>query len=355
MSKMSNRALMVGALVGVLTMTASITQAQVSNVFNMPTGQTSMQFVTVGNPGNAADSNGYGSVGYTYQMAKYDVTVGQYCQFLNAVAQTDTYGLYNGYMDTNMPTIAITQNGGPGSYSYVVTGSYSAGVNCPIFDVSWGDAARFCNWLENGQPVGPEGNGTTETGAYTLNGAVTTSALMAITRNAGATYVIPSMNEWYKAAYYKGGSTNAGYWLYPTQSNTAPVSSLPDTGNHANFASATMGPGIVYTDPVNHLTPVGTFTLSPGPYGTFDQGGNLYQWTELPLDGSMRAVMGGSWADVVSNLQAHVCAADDPAMNYGYNEGFRVAEVPEPGSITLVVCGGLCLLAYAWRRRRRTA
>ena len=52
---------------------------------------------------------------------------------------------------------------------------------------------------------------------------------MAITRNAGATYFIPSENEWYKAAYYKGGSTNAGYWTYPTQSNTAPSNMLSAT------------------------------------------------------------------------------------------------------------------------------
>ena len=75
-----NRALMVGVLVGVLMLATSITQAQVYNVYDMPTGQTSLQFVTVGNPGNAADpSTGYGSVGYTYQMGKYDVTLGQYC------------------------------------------------------------------------------------------------------------------------------------------------------------------------------------------------------------------------------------------------------------------------------------
>ena len=53
-----------------------------ADVFNMPAGQTSLQFVTVGDPGNAADTltdgTGYGSVGYTYQMGKYDVTVGQY-------------------------------------------------------------------------------------------------------------------------------------------------------------------------------------------------------------------------------------------------------------------------------------
>ena len=48
-----------------------------------------------------ATAAGYGSVAYTYQMGKYDVTVGQYCQFLNAVAKTDTYGLYNGSMATD--------------------------------------------------------------------------------------------------------------------------------------------------------------------------------------------------------------------------------------------------------------
>ena len=105
-----------------------------ADVFNMPAGQTSLQFVTVGDPGNAADTGdddgttGYGSVPYTYQMGKYDVTVGQYCQFLNAVAKTDTYGLYNSYMATApMPTIGITQSGSSGSYSYSVTGSYSQG------------------------------------------------------------------------------------------------------------------------------------------------------------------------------------------------------------------------------------
>ena len=86
-------------------------------------------------------------------MGEYDVTVGQYCQFLNAVAKTDTYGLYNsGCMSLYYPTIGISQSGSSGNYSYSVTGSDSQGVNCPIFAASWGDAARFCNWLQNGQP-----------------------------------------------------------------------------------------------------------------------------------------------------------------------------------------------------------
>ena len=177
-----------------LTMTAGVAQA---HVFNMPNGEASLQFVTVGDPGNAADpatGSLYGSVAYVYQMGEYDVTVGQYCQFLNAVAATDTYGLYNSYMalavTTAIPTVGIMQSGSPGSYTYSVSynaaawNSYAtnypslypsalaAAADCPIFDVTWGDAARFCNWLQNGQPTNlGEAAGSTETGAYTLNGA----------------------------------------------------------------------------------------------------------------------------------------------------------------------------------------
>jgi hypothetical protein len=69
----------------------------IPNVFNMPAGDTSLQFISVGDPGNAADSTtGLGAVGYTYQRGKYDVTLGQYCQFLNAVAKTDIRAVPNG-------------------------------------------------------------------------------------------------------------------------------------------------------------------------------------------------------------------------------------------------------------------
>jgi formylglycine-generating enzyme required for sulfatase activity len=298
-----------------------------------------LQFVTVGNPGNAADPlTGYGAVPYTYQMGKYDVTTAQYCQFLNAVATTDTYGLYNSDM-TVYSTIKITQSGSSGSYSYSVTGSDPQAANCPVFSVTWGDAARFCTWLQNGQ----KGPGTTETGAYTLNGAVTDAALMAITRNAGATYFIPSENEWYKAAYYN--ASTASYWLYPTQSNTQPSNVLSATGtNNANYGG--------YTDPLNYLTPVGAFAASPGPYGTYDMGGDVYQWNEANIGGLYRGMRGGGWSYASYSLAASSSNNFEPAFDRD-SLGFRVASaVPEPGSIILVVCGGLCLLAYAWRRRK---
>ncbi len=176
---------------------ASAATGQAASVFNMPSGETSLSFVTVGKPGNPAalPISISGSVPYVYQMGTYDVTVAQYCQFLNSVAtQSDPYGLYNPSMATDYPTIAINQNGSAPSYSYTVAGIDNQAANCPIFEISWGDAARFCNWLQNGQPTsGTEATGTTETGAYTLSGATSNTALNAVAQRRG--YLFHSYRE----------------------------------------------------------------------------------------------------------------------------------------------------------------
>ncbi len=143
---------------------ASAVLAQ-ADVFNMGgtisggtwTGLASLQFVTVGNAGNLPDpasNNLDGSVPYTYRMGEYNVTLAQYTQFLNAVAQTDPYGLYNSYMSTNFQKEGISRSGNPGSFSYSVTGSAPNAANMPVFCVTWGDAARFCNWLDRQQLAG---------------------------------------------------------------------------------------------------------------------------------------------------------------------------------------------------------
>jgi len=327
-----------------------------ANVFNMPTGQKSLEFVTVGEPGNAGeqsrlsagDSTYYGSVGHTYRMGKYDVTTAQYCQFLNAVAKTDTYKLYSPYMATTFPdswgvNLGIARNGPAGNYSYALMGN----GNVPVFDVSWGDAARFCNWLQNGQPTGAQGFGTTETGAYTLNGATLSSDLMATMRNADAAYFIPSENEWYKAAYYKGGGTNAGYWLYPTKSNDTPSNVRSSTGtNNANFSVGTSpSDRDAWCDPTNILTSVGAFEASPGPYGTYDQGGILWQWNETNFGDSSRGARGGNWGNPASLFAASYHEGFDPTIE-GNAVGFRVASVPEPSSVFLLVCGAIAGMMF---------
>ena len=83
-----------------------------------------METVPVGNAGNAPDtrfsSPGFGAVNYAYNIGKYEVTAGQYTEFLNAVAATDTYGLYNPDMLTGSWACGIAQSGSPGSYTYSV-------------------------------------------------------------------------------------------------------------------------------------------------------------------------------------------------------------------------------------------
>jgi len=305
---------------------------------------------TVGNPGNAPDpatGRQYGAVNYIYNIGTYDVTTGQYTAFLNAVAATDTYGLWNSNMATGfngdgLSACGITQNGSSGSYTY----SVSRNPNFPVNYTSFGDAARFANWLQNGQPTGPEGPGTTETGAYTLNGAVTDAALLAVTRNANATIFLPSENEWYKAAYYDG--TNGTYWTYPTQNISVPSNVLSATGtNNANFHTT------VYTDPANYLTPVGAFVSSPGPYGTYDMGGDMFQWNEGIVDSSSRSVRGGSYFGGSQTLESSFRGDALPSIDLDDSLGFRVAGLPVPEPATwLLATIGASGLWFARRRQR---
>jgi len=112
-------------------------------------------------------------VAYIYRIGKYEVTAGQYCEFLNAVGKTDTYGLYNTLMDTatydqwgRNQGCNIKRTGSPGSYAYSVDSNWA---NRPVNYVSWGDAVRFANWLHNDQPTGAQGLSTTEDGAWADN------------------------------------------------------------------------------------------------------------------------------------------------------------------------------------------
>jgi len=318
-------------------------------------GTISIPLVTVGDPGNVADpATGYGSVPYTYSIGEYDVTIGDYTAFLNAVAVNgDPYGLYNSAMAPgNGPaygfrTLGIARSGSSGNYSYSVAGSYSQAANCPIYDVSWGDACRFINWLANGQPTGAEGPGTTETGTYTLNGGTSNLALMQVSRNPGSTWVLPTVDEFYKAAYYVGGSTNAGYWTYPTQSNTPPSNVLSSSGtNNANFS----GNGAsLSSDLVNALTPVGAFADSPGRYGTYDMGGDVWQWNETPYNNLGRAQRGGSYASADGALIADTYNIAIPALT-DPNVGFRVAYVPEPSSVAMLAAAvAICIFVTLTR------
>ena len=312
--------------------------------------------VSVGNAGNANDSTGYGGVNYNYSIGRYEVTVSQYAAFLNAVAKADTYSLWNPSMGSDLTIAGISRSGLSGSYTYTALN----GGNQPITYVNWFDAARFVNWLQNGQPTGAQGPGTTETGTYILNGA---TSGVGFTRDPNAVYGLPTETEWYKAAYYDPtlNAGSGGYWLYPTRNNAIPNSrngSASDP-NSANFfrddgtANGYNG-GYAVNNSVTApsglaLTPGGAFSLASSYYGTFDQGGNVWEWNDAVI-GSARGIRGGSWSGNESVLRATSRSSFSPA-NESSIIGFLLAMIPEPSAVGLLTLG-LVFLALKRKQAR---
>ncbi len=285
--------------------------------------------VPVGNAGNAADTTGYGAVGYDYRIGTTEVTNAQYADFLNAKAASDPLGLYNTSMGSGYG--GITRSGSSGSYTYAtITGR----ENMPVNFVSWYDAIRFTNWLNNGQ-----GSGDTEAGAYTLDGGTPTPTNgLSITRDPEAIWFLTSEDEWYKAAYYD--PSGSSYYDYPTASDTAPTAEAPAGGsNSANY-------NFIVAD----LTNVGAYTAAGSPYGTFDQGGNVWEWNEALMSGSSRGLRGASFIESSLSLQASTQTFNNPTGEYS-RLGFRVASVPEPSTAVLAILGLAAVLVFRTRRR----
>lgn len=297
-----------------------------AEVFNMPSGLRSLEMVEVGDPGNPSDGTGFGAVAYPFKIGKYEVTAAQYTEFLNAKAKSNRYGLYSENMYDETWGCKIQRHGTPGSYTYTVSAERA---NKPVSLVPFWSACRFANWLHNGQ-----GDGDTETGAYSLNEYMGNDG-QTIRRNPGAKWFIPSENEWYKAAYYdpnKRGKTI--YWDYPTRSDAPPNRDYAGS-NAANFNMDT------FLDPVNFRTEVGVFANAGSAYGTFDQGGNVLEWTEDVLQGFNRCLRGGSFWFGTEDLRASYRDFNAPGTSgRGDHIGFRVAGVVMDGNGKIVAATG---------------
>ena len=318
-----------------------------------PAHAVTIDWVTVGDPGNAAntDLSSRGAVATSFQIMKYEFTNQQYTDFLNSVAKTDTYSLFNASMGSD-PRGGITQSGSSGSYTYAVKTNMG---DKPVNFVSWWDAARVSNWLMNGGTS----SSSTETGAYTLVGGQTGGTAPAV--NSGASYFLPTENQWYKAAYYKGGSTNAGYWQYATQvTGTAPtavtaggtgIGSAGSTGNFANYSE-----GADWNSQNGNVTTVGT-NGGASAYGAFDMSGNVVEWNDLTgAAGSTRGLLGGGWADSAFGLSSSEGNTLDLSFQGNAVIGFRLASpvvVPEPSTYAMALAGLACGGYSVFRRRKR--
>ena len=302
-------------------MASASAQTITTDTFGSGANTFSLQFNTVGNPGNAAqsasnrshnfsDGDGRGSVPYTYRMSTYAISQ-------NNITTATAAGMTN-----------------------VTAGAHTG--DRPAADITWYEAAAYVNWLNTSQG---------HQAAYDLN--FTTSWSMTLWssadawqlggenlyRHKDAYYFLPSDNEWYKAAYYDPTTTN--YYLYATGSDTAPTA--VSSGTAAGSAVYNGQPGPADVDLSGDLS----------PYGTMGQSGNVWEWAESAWEGTnnisseARAIRGGFWSNPESALRSSTPSANLPTDEL-VTIGFRVASVPEPSGALLMMMG---LGALLLRRR----
>ena len=315
---------------GIASMLASMTVPSYAAVvsFGSGTNQFIMEFVRIGDPGNLPDTTGTpnpaGAVGYTYRIGKFEVSEDMITKF-NA-----------------SQSLQITTD--------------TRGPNKPATSVSWNDAARFVNWLNTS---------TNGFAAYkfTTGGVNDHIALWTASdtldydasnpyRSKRATYVIPSYNEWYKAAYYNPNDST--YYDYANGSNTRPTAVVGGTGSNTAV--------YWYTGEAEPKVPADVSQAGGlSPYGVMGLGGNVEEFDEVLYYGdssniatTSRGVRGGRWHTVVaSHLSSSARTSVSPSLENG-GVGFRVASlsssappapaVPEPSMMvigTLFGIGGL--------------
>ncbi len=348
-----------------------------------PARAVSFDWVSIDDPGNPPDDavmeccresrglTGFGSVDYVYRIARFELTNAQYAEFLNAVAsEADPHALFN----TSLKD--VLRQGSAGAYSYVPK---LGRENHPVRFIDHFDGFRFANWLHNGQPSGLQDATTTEDGAYTLLGANP----LDVVRNEGASFFVPSEDEWYKAAFFD--PVEQRYWTWATGFNPdcpeldgdCPPVPEPPPGAvarvSANYCIVPDPPFPINCPDLywpessgpNDTTDVGAYVFSPSHFGTFDQSGNLNELTEGvnidddPSDGSLgtetRVTRGGVFNRGMQDSSSHSRLPVNPNNQMLSTLTLRVATVPEPGAVGAAVALGLVSGLARWRGRATQA
>jgi formylglycine-generating enzyme required for sulfatase activity len=313
-----------------------------------------LDFALVEGVDTSNDGTGFGRVTYDYYIGKYEITQGQWTDFLNAVAtdknaSQDIQNLYNNNMDDSGYS-GITRDDSGSSYTYFVDQNYA---RRPVVWVSVLDAKRFCNWLTSGN---------TESGIYNM-GVGNENALRDGSALALGGFAMPDENEWYKAAYYNPAID--GYHNFSTTGSgqTHDDNMDPAYANYYNMGetyynnySQNGGRGEYF------LNEVEFFDRYKSAYGVVDMTGNVWERidSEKSFGSGNRVIRGGSygshpWEIESSNTRESrktVSLEDEHS-----EQGFRIVSlvpIPEPAEMGVIggtLVGLLCLL----RRKRRGA
>lgn len=256
----------------------------------------------IGDTDPDANRNGYGAVNYNYKISQHEISFSQFAP----------------------------SGVGSGNENFWVG---SIGSNAPAVRVGWYEAARYANWLTSGDE---------NVGAYTINGSGEVTGVMTrqeILVTGDLYFVLPTENEWYRAAYYQG----SGYSLYANGTG-----SIPSQGVEANYSSSQ--PWVVSDGALESNNQ------------TYNMMGNVYEWTESLFDGGAIsngapvtgniALRGGSYAVDGANLAA------DSRISFGAGSsssavGIRIVAIPEPGTISLMGLSTVGLFVTRTVRRRK--
>lgn len=308
------RMVLLGAPIGVLLTLASAASA---DWFGSGEHRFEIPFVTIGSPGNPADTTGApnpaGRVDYVYQIGKYEVP-------------EDAVRKANALSELAGEPLGLTLD--------------ERGPQKPATSLSWLEAARFVNWLNSDRGYAPAYK-FDELGEFQLwspdDAGYNPSNRF---RNRDAVYVLPSVDEWYKAAYYDPDAEV--WWDYPTGSDSPPT---PVAGGN--------DPGTAIWNQITGPSDV-SLAGGPSPHGTIGQGGNVIEWEETAADlsndsvGELLGLRGGDSGPTIGpvDLSSSFRNAFPPTGN-PVNVGFRVAKVPEPS----LVMWALFVLACNWGSR----
>lgn len=296
-----------------------------ADTFGTPGNEFTIDFVTISGATNPTGS--YGIVNRDYRMGTREITNDQWNTFKAA------YG---------------TPTGSDGGYSL---GSYFTGTNVPTDRVSWYEAAQFVNWLNTSTGNQAAYKFTNEQGTPNYAFAPWSPTDTGYDagnpyRNTAAKYVLPTENEWVKAAYWNGTTLHN----YATVGDVSPTQGNGTSGSGWNY----------YVNGSGYATdPMGTWAVGSGSQelnGTYDMMGNAWEWTESPwLTGayeasSARVLRGSGWIDNSYYLaSSNRYNGVNPTIELN-DIGFRVASVPEPSS--LVIVAGIALTRLLYRRRK---
>ena len=126
------------------------------------------------------------------------------------------------------------------------------------------------------------------------------------------------------------------YWLYATQTDDEPTFEAPP-GTDLARGSANHGLyGIVV--PSTNTVPVGSYTYKPtvGPYGTYDQMGNVAEWTESLMHPELTArnTRGGGYSSIYIEWSWSISRVGAEPIYFYPSMGIRLASLVDEG-----VCG----------------